>query len=147
MRKVLDLVIRNNFPDLIPKKTGAFRNRLRAFKIFKTPPVGHPNEIISYILTAIFGSVVVEAGLGVTVAGVTVGLTYAGIVGVVVYGAVIGLYIWSYMGQRGKGVGEMAISNNGQLVNTRQSSQPIRVVYGVARRGANVFFSRHFMGK
>jgi hypothetical protein len=144
-REPIDMSIEGNFPDLELKQHG-LRNRLHNFRIFRTQPVGRPKEIISSILVAI-GIISAETAgtvVGIAIGGTVYGLTLGGLLTVV---AVIGLTVWSMVGGAsggGKIAGgvESALEQNGQLVNTRQASKPLFVVYGIARVGGNWGFSR-----
>jgi hypothetical protein len=152
MKPIVDLRVDKNFSGLFRKNKGGWKSRFRNFRIFNLPPVGHLNEAIVGILVAVW-TTLTTTGFGVTVAGVTVGITWAGAIAVA---GVIGLTVYSMTSQTGKGgrggvppgVGDISsIDNNGQLVNTRQSSKPLIVIYGVYRSGANVIFDRGSLGR
>ncbi len=46
-------------------------------------------------------------------------------------------------GKKGAGGGiESALEQNGQLINTRQATKPLPIIYGIARVGGNWVFAR-----
>ena len=148
----INMSFKATFPELLSKKYG-LKNRLRNFRILNTQPVGRPKDIISSIIVALgIASAATMTTTGVTI-GLGIGLTWAGITSVVVAAATIGFTVWSAFSQKSGGVGggggagggTMAlttIDQNGQLVNTRQSSKPLQVIYGKCRVGNNWVFAR-----
>ena len=149
----IEMSLKATFPELVSKRYG-LKNRLRNFKILRTQPAGRPKDIISSIIVALgIASAATMTTTGVTI-GLGIGLTWAGITSVITAAAVIGFTVWSVLSQKSGGVGGGAgiggvgggalptIDMNGQLVNTRQSSKPVQVVYGIARVGANWVFAR-----
>lgn len=147
----IDMNIEKNFPSLWEKRYG-LRNRLRNFRIFRTQPVGRPKELITTILVAL-GAITAETAaggiVGIAVGGMVYGLSLSTIYTVATIAAVIGFSAWTMFSEksggvsRGAGAGTGAgalptIDQNGQLVNTRQSSKPMQVIYGVCRVGGNV---------
>ena len=108
-------------------------------------PFGRLNGEVALIATAIW-TALTTTGFGITVAGVTVGITWGG---AIVVAAVIGLEIWSLTsqgggsGRAGPGLaGGSSIDQNGQLVNTRQATKILPILYGIVRVGGNWIFSR-----
>jgi hypothetical protein len=119
-------------------------------------PLYRPNDVISG-LTAIVSAVIgaISGTSAAAVSGVIIGgvlISSTAIAYGVVIAAVIGLTVWSMTaggksgsssgGALGLGAGTHAIEQNGQLVNTRQSSKVLLVVYGIYRVGGNWVFSR-----
>jgi hypothetical protein len=126
MRPIIDMSLETNF---------GMRFRRRPF----LGPVYRPRDIISTIITAVS---TVIANLVPAWAGATAYLIAANLVYGLIYGVMIGLSIWSMSGGKKSGGPESSLEQNGQLVNTRQSSKPLPVIYGVCKIGRNRVFRK-----
>lgn len=124
-REPLDLTINSNFD--IPQ-------------LRKRTIVGRMHDIISSIIVGLGIGGATAASMGatiVTIAGITItGYTITSIITVAI---VIGLSVWSMTsgGQKNRSTDMPGLDQNGQLVNTRQASKPLPVVYGTHRTGRN----------
>lgn len=103
-------------------------------------PVYRVRDVISTIVSVV-GAVVEFLGtdVGVTLGLGTIGLTW-GQVAVAVLS--LGLSVWMMSGGKKSGGPESSLEQNGQLVNTRQASKPLGVIYGIMKVGGNWVFSR-----
>jgi len=97
------------------------------------------------LLVTIIGNVISGAS---AFAGVTLPMLVSFVLQVVSIGLSIYNMTRSQGGKRGGGLSgggttaPMAIDSNGQLVNTRQASDPVRVIYGKVKSGGTWVFSK-----
>jgi hypothetical protein len=114
--KRINVSLGDNFPEF--KRKSWFRKRF---------PLNRPRDIISTILAYVV---------------ITLPILGEITIGTILYVAVIGYSVWTMFSSKAGGTGMPPVDQNGQLVNTRQSSKTLPVVYGVARVGGNWVFSR-----
>lgn len=112
------------------------------FRVGKQGLVARLHEVVTSIISAV-GGIVSSIGdflaIPVTVAGTQIG-TIGSLLNFVLH---IATTIYSVCsGASGKQETYHSLDENGQLVNTRQSNDPIRVVYGMAKTGGTWIYNK-----